>query len=183
MLKQICEVQGPWTPAAMNIFLLDFNPARAAQAHCDTHVVKMILETAQLLYSAHWCTDPSALPAGAYRKTHVNHPCAVWTRESLSNYQWLCALGLALCAEFTFRYGGVHKTQTHLEWLAAHPPALPDPGITEIRLAMPPEYKRPNPVDAYRTYYLEAKVPRGIVRYTRRPRPAFLATDLHDRRA
>jgi hypothetical protein len=167
----------------MNIFFLDFDARRAAEAHCDKHVVKMILETAQLLYSAHWLTDESQVPLNAYRKTHGNHPCAIWTRESLSNYIWLCELGLALCAEFTFRYGGVHKTQAHLEWLAAHPPALPEHGITEIRLAMPPEYKRPNPVEAYRTFYRDNKLGvRGIVGYTRRPWPSFLTTDLHDRR-
>ena len=167
----------------MKIFLLDFDARRAAEAHCDKHVVKMILETAQLLYSAHWSHPRLILPQNAYKKTHANHPCAVWTRESLSNYRWLCELGLALCAEFTFRYGKIHKTQAHLEWLAAHPPALPDPGITEIRQAMPPEYKRPNPVEAYRAYYRENKLKvRGIVGYTRRPWPSFLTTDLHDRR-
>jgi hypothetical protein len=163
----------------MNIFFLDFDARRAAEAHCDKHVVKMILETAQLLYCAHWLTDPDVLPPTAYRKTHGNHPCAIWTRESLSNYMWLCELGLALCAEFTFRYGGVHKTQAHLEWLAAHPPALLDHGITEIRLAMPPEYKRPNPVEAYRTFYRDNKLTlRGIVTYSVRDPPAFLKTAL-----
>jgi hypothetical protein len=159
----------------MNIFFLDFNARLAAIHHCDKHVVKMILETAQLLYCAHWCTDPNVLPPGAYRKTHPNHPCALWTRESLANYQWLCELGQALCEEFTFRYGGVHKTQTHITWLTEHPPALPQCGITEIRLAMPDEYKRPNPVEAYRTYYRENKLKvRGIVTYSKRSSPSFL---------
>ena len=160
----------------MNIFLLDFCARKAAVYHCDKHVVKMILETAQLLYSAHWVIDPSKLNDGAYRKTHVNHPCSIWTRESGANYRWLCELGLALCEEFTFRYGGIHKTQRHLEWLVAHPPALPEVGITEIRQAMPAEYKCGNPVEAYRRFYRETKMKlRGIVQYSKRPRPAFLS--------
>jgi hypothetical protein len=146
----------------MNIFFLDFCARLAAIHHCDKHVVKMILETAQLLYCAHWVIDPSRLPSGAYKKTHPNHPCAIWVRESGANYRWLCELGLALCDEFTFRYGGVHKTRKHLEWLAANPPVL--------------EYKRPNPVEAYRTYYRENKLKiRKIVRYSKRPPPSFLS--------
>ena len=160
----------------MNIFLLDFNARRAAQAHCDTHVVKMILETAQLLFTAHWVLAPTGLPPTAYKKTHAHHPCAVWVRESLSNYLWLCELGRELCTEFTYRYDKTHKTQAHLEWLSQHPPAgLVDAGITTLRQAMPDEYKHRNAVTAYRTYYREHKLKvRGIVRYTRRPPPAFL---------
>lgn len=161
----------------MNIFLLDFNALRAAQAHCDKHVVKMILETAQLLFTAHWVLAPEGVPATAYKKTHPNHPCALWVRESRANYDWLCQLGLELCREFTYRYDNVHKTQAHLEWLVRHPPAgLADVGITTLRLAMPDEYKHRNAITAYRTYYRENKMKvRGIVRYTRRSPPEFLA--------
>ena len=159
----------------MNIFFLDFNAKLAATHHCDKHVVKMILEAAQLLYSSHWVIDPSRLQPGAYRKTHSNHPCAIWVRESGANYRWLCELGLALCDEFTFRYGKVHKTRAHLQWLSENPPILPEVGVTEIRQAMPPEYKRPNPVDAYRTYYIENKLKlRRIVRYSKRPPPSWM---------
>jgi hypothetical protein len=157
----------------MNIFILAFSAQTAAQFHCDKHVVKMILESAQLLYCAHWMTDATTLPAGAYRKTHPNHPCAIWTRESLDNYVWLCELALALCDEFTFRYGKVHKTQAHIEWLVAHPPVIPAIGITEIRQAMPVEYKRPNPVEAYRAYYLGAKT--RLLTYTKRQTPQFVS--------
>jgi len=156
----------------MNIFILAFDAQTAAQFHCDKHVVKMILESAQLLYCAHWMTDASTLPPGAYRKTHPNHPCAIWVRESLDNYMWLCDLAMALCAEFTFRYGNTHKTQAHIEWLIAHPPLIPAIGITEIRQAMPVEYKRPNPVEAYRAYYLGAKT--RLLTYTKRPAPRFV---------
>ena len=157
----------------MNIFFLSFNPRIAAEHHCDKHVVKMILETAQLLYSAHWAQTRLSLPHNAYKKTHANHPCAIWTRESIDNYMWLCQLGMALCSEYTYRYGKIHKTQSHIEWLTAHPPALPKIGVTKIRQAMPPEFKQPNPVEAYRAYYLGAKS-RMLV-YSKRPTPAFLA--------
>ena len=165
----------------MNIFFLSFNPKQAAEYHCDKHVVKMILETAQLLYSAHWMLDPSGLPEVSYKLAHKNHPCSIWVRESLSNYMWLAELGHHLCEEYRFRYGDKeHKTEAHLKWLRANPPiGLKDIGVTEIRLAMPVEYKRPNPVEAYRAYYLENKHKvRGIVCYSKREPPAFLTTTL-----
>ena len=159
----------------MNIFILSFNPKEAAEYHCDKHVVKMILETAQLLYTCHWVLN-SELPENAYKKCHMNHPCGIWVRESLSNYKWLCELGKYLCEEYTFRYGKIHKTQAHLLWLMQNPPCcLEDRGITEIRLAMPNEYKHPNPVQAYRTFYIESKLKqRGIVKYTKREWPKWL---------
>jgi hypothetical protein len=162
----------------MNIFFLDFNPQKAAEYHCDKHVVKMILETAQLLYSAHWELAPTGLPEGAYRKTHVNHPCAIWVRESLSNYRWLADLGYWLCREYRFRYGNkTHKTEAHILWLRAnHPAGIVDIGATPPRQAMPDEYKHPDPVTAYRIYYVENKLMlRGIVKYTRRKYPSFLS--------
>ena len=163
----------------MNIFFLDFNPRRAAEYHCDKHVVKMILETAQLLYCVHWMLHPEDMPLDAYRKTHPNHPCAIWARESIDNYMWLCELGIELCHEYTFRYEKMHKTERHIFWLMKNPPDLPRIGVTEIRLAMPAEYKLPNPVESYRKYYIENKMKlRNIVRYSRRSVPDFLTTAL-----
>ena len=155
----------------MNIFFLSLNPTEAARLHCDKHVVKMILETAQLLYTAHWVYE-SPLPEAAYRKTHPNHPSARWVRESLVNYRWLCSLGIALCEEYTYRYGKVHKTEHHLRWLTANTPTnLVDVGWTLPRLAMPDEYKDKDPVVAYRRYYMGAKV--RLLSYTKRPTPTF----------
>jgi hypothetical protein len=159
----------------MNIFFLDFNPQKAAEYHCDKHVVKMIIETAQMLYSAHWALAPEHLPVGCYRNAHSKHPCSIWVRTSLANYKWLCELGMELCREYTYRYEKTHKTQAHIEWLIEHPPRpLQGDTITELPQAMPHQYKHANPVTAYQTYYIESKYrERGIVKYTRRSMPPF----------
>lgn len=156
----------------MNIFLLSTDPREAAEAHCDKHVVKMILETAQLLYCAHWVLSPETLPATAYRKTHPNHPCAIWVRESAANYRWLVSLGLCLCSEYTFRYGKTHKTESHIKWLAENYPPLPSSEPTPFRMAMPEEFKDADPIVAYKQYYLGAK--QRMLVYSKRPPPAFV---------
>lgn len=163
----------------MNIFFLDWNPAIAAKFHCDKHVIKMILESAQLLYCAHWVLSPPiSVPDFAYKKTHANHPCSVWVRESIENYEWLCTLAMALCEEYTHRYGKIHKTQSHIEWLLCCPPCtIPTIPRTPVRLAMPDEFKHTCPVDSYRIFYRESKLKqRKIVSYTKREWPEFLQT-------
>lgn len=155
----------------MNIFMLSLDPAEAARLHCDKHVVKMILETCQLLYTAHWMAG-TPMPENAYRKTHPNHPSAKWARESAANYRWLCRLGLELCEEYTYRYSKHHKCEEHLVWLCMRiPSGLPEEW-TPPKPAMPDEYKNQDPVVAYRTYYVRAK--QHILQYTRRPSPHFL---------
>jgi hypothetical protein len=156
----------------MNIFVLSLDPREAAEYHCDKHVVKMILETAQLLYCSHWMLNPDGLPPVAYKKTHPNHPCSIWIRESIENYQWLSELGLALCDEYTYRYGKRHKTQDHLEWLASHIPPLPEVARTQFRMAMPNEFKCEDPVLAYHKYYLIAK--ERMLKFSKRPPPPFV---------
>lgn len=152
------------------------DPRKAAEYHCDKHVVKMILETAQLLYCAHWILNPDSIPPNAYKKTHINHPCSIWVRESYENYAWTAALGWWLCLEYTHRYGKTHKTQAHIEWLLSHPPTgLKAYGITPIKLAMPIEYKREDPIESYRLFYKESKLKqRNIVTYKKRAIPDFL---------
>jgi hypothetical protein len=136
----------------MNIFVLSNEPIEAAKAQCNSHVVKMILETAQLLSAAH---PPEVAP---YKHTHLNHPCSKWTRTSLANYTWLVQHGLALCSEYTARYSKIHKTQAILEWLASNLPNIPDIGQTPFVVAVKdPEYWRENPVETYRAYYIGSK--------------------------
>ena len=79
---------------AMNIFYLHTDPKKAAEYHCDKHVVKMIIESAQMLYCAHWVLNPENLPENAYKLAHKNHPSSIWVRESYDNYMWLCHLCL-----------------------------------------------------------------------------------------
>lgn len=141
----------------LNIFYLDSNAKIAAQWHVDKHVVKMILESAQLLSAAHRILDNSH-DDRLYRTTHKNHPSAVWVRQSAQNYKWLYDLFVALCDEYTFRYGKVHLTDTKLRHLLMTPPKnIPDAPFTQPTQAMPNEYKHNDSVVAYRQYYVHAK--------------------------
>ena len=138
----------------MNIFKLDDNPKLAAQYHNDRHCVKMCLEYAQLLCTTRRERGDDTAP---YRATHKNHPSAVWARESIDNYIWLCDLGIELCEEYTKRYGRRHKCQDVIEDCLDNAPDLPDIGITPLKLAMPDEYKSDCPVKSYRNYYMSDK--------------------------
>jgi hypothetical protein len=149
----------------MNIFFLHILPQVCAQMHIDKHVIKMILETTQLLCSAHHmtnlnentpCNTPRYIPC--YKLTHKNHPSSIWTRESKENYKWLCELGKELCKEYTYRYGKVHKCQSYIEDLAHHIPNLPDLEFTQPRQAMPNMYKDDDSIEAYRQYYFFGKM-------------------------
>lgn len=140
----------------MNIFVLDWNQNTCARYHNDKHVVKMILETAQLLCGVHHITahDTAHVP---YKLSHKNHPCSIWARESLTNYLLLCELGLELCNEYTYRYGKRHKSRDVIEWCVTNKPTIDDKGLTEPAKAMPDEYKVDSVVESYRNYYRGAK--------------------------
>ena len=138
----------------MNIFVLDTDPKTCAVYHNDKHVVKMILETAQLLCGVHWVLGSEA----PYKLSHKNHPCAIWSRESLSNYLYLCDLGLELCKEYTYRYGKRHKSQDIIEWCLVNKPNINDIGFTTPPKAMPDEYKVTDVIESYRNYYRGAKI-------------------------
>ena len=140
----------------MNIFVLDANPKKCAEYHCDKHVVKMILETAQLLCGAHHMTM-STTDQIPYKLSHKNHPCAIWVRESLSNYLYLCELGLELCKEYTYRYGKRHKSQDVIEWCVTNKVQICYKGLTAQPKAMPDECKTESVVESYRNYYMTSK--------------------------
>lgn len=154
----------------MNIFILDWDVEKCAQYHNDKHVVKMILETGQLLCGAHHIVNPKKdnIP---YKLSHKNHPCAIWVRSSLSNYLFLCELGLELCKEYTYRYNKKHKTQSVIEWCIDNKINIPDVGITEAPKAMPPEYKVKDVVKSYRNYYIGAKA--SFSKWSKRPIPTW----------
>lgn len=151
----------------MNIFYLDKNTTKCAQYHNDKHVVKMILETAQLLCSAHWVTGGNA----PYKLSHKNHPSSIWTREDLNNYLWLCDLGIKLCWEYNHRYGKTHKTYDVLLWCSENHPDIPDNCFTPPPLAMPEEYKEKCHVQSYRNYYMGDK--RGFCNWKDRQIPEW----------
>lgn len=141
----------------MNIFYLDKCPINAATMQCDKHVVKMILETAQLLSTAHRVLDGDerADTMGLYKTTHKNHPSAVWVRSGALNYIWTARHLNALCSEYTKRYGKVHKTERLLTKLALLPNNIERTSkMYEPPMCMPDQYKQENcAVTAYRNYY------------------------------
>ena len=139
----------------MNIFALSGKPREAAKWHVDKHVVKMPLETAQILCTVRHMYGDSTAP---YRSTHVNHPCFQWAAESVENYVWLCILGIELCTEYTYRYGKIHKCEAIIEeCLMQVPHKLKNKGRTKFVQAMPSHCKMDNSVLAYRNYYIQEK--------------------------
>lgn len=140
----------------MNIFAVDHCPLTAASQLCDKHVVKMVLETAQLFATLFWRSGREA----PYKMTHKNHPCSLWLTESRQNAEWAMLHGLGLADEYMARYGKRHKSQGVLEVLAAQLDTLglPDRELTPFALAMPDQYKVECPVESYRNYYRHDKV-------------------------
>lgn len=138
----------------MNIFFLHHVPQIAASYHCDKHVVKMIVETAQLLATAHH--EHGNGHNVTYKPTHKNHPSAIWARESRSHYMYLSDLGRTLCKEFYRRYGHHHKCASLFSGeLMFPPPAMKNLPMT-WRMppqCMPDECKDDDAVKAYRKYY------------------------------
>lgn len=168
---------------SMNIFYLHSNPRKCARWHCDKHVVKMLLETCQLLYTCHWmmaggAPDFSSAPfvgeRRGYKKAHWNHPCSKWLRLSLFHYVWLASLGCELLREYKFRYGGKdHKCEQHIIWLSKNYPAgLVNRGWTDPFLAMPDVYKCGDAIASYRRYYIGAKS--GFLKYKGRAVPHWI---------
>ena len=137
----------------VQIFVLDKNPKKAAVMLCDHHVVKMLLESAQILCSPH---DANSAP---YKRTHYNHPCVKWARESSANYLWLLQHALAISEEYKLRYEKRHKSSAVIHWCGFHFNELefPENKITPFAQAIPDIYKSPDPVMSYRSYYIGEK--------------------------
>lgn len=178
----------------MNIFYIDEDPVQAAQWMVDKHVVKMILESAQLLSTAHrlldgeqvmgktktgrnakrWILRDAREPV-MYQATHINHPSAVWCRESVENYIWLSDHMQALLEEYTHRYGKKHKVQGDLSYMLLSPPKnLKDWDMTTMPSAMADEYKiSDNPLTNYRNYYKIGKA--RMHKWTNRQPPEWIS--------
>ena len=134
----------------VNIFALHDDPICAARLHSDKHVIKMVLETAQILSTVHHAHGHAV----TYKPTHPHHPCTLWAGATAANYRWLQLLGLALCAEYTARYGKTHACEDKLcGELAGAPAALSGDTRTPFAQAMPDACKHANSVQAYRRYY------------------------------
>lgn len=146
----------------MNIFILDEDPVIAAQMLCDKHVVKMALETAQIL-----CTIRSGRGIETqYRPTHRNHPCVKWAANDPINEKWLQCHGKAICAEYTYRYGKIHASE---KVIGDNDFPLVQP-LTFV-LAMPDKYKTEDAVESYRAYYIGDKS--EIATWTKRAKPEW----------
>lgn len=167
----------------MNIFYLHTDPYRAAEMLIDKHVVKMVLESAQLLCTCHrvldgehgyklsaagrrlqtWTHPDPKMEAELYKSQHFNHPCSLWLRESVENYNWLYQHFKALSEEYTKRYKKVHLSWVKLEHILKNPPKnIPQVPFTEPAQAILPAYKvNGDPIEAYHRYYIGEKLQLG----------------------
>lgn len=142
----------------MNIFYLDEDPFSCAKMHCDKHVVKMLLEYAQLMSTAHRVLNPEDCRETLYKATHINHPSAIWARQTSRNYLWLFELWDNLLCEYTARYNRYHKSQTLWPQLIFVPKSIPIGEMTPMPQCMPAQHKIDgDAVGAYRNYYIAEK--------------------------
>ena len=162
----------------MNIFYLSDCPQEAAESHNDKHCVKMILESAQMLSTAHRELDGD-VPDILYKSTHKNHPSTIWTRSSKQHYDWLFRLFRMLSAEYSIRYGLITDTndtfKVHKSWdklgkiLETAPKNIEDNGWEDPPQCMPDSCKDDDVVTAYRNYYIQEKKSFAKWNYTREP--------------
>jgi hypothetical protein len=138
----------------MNIFVLDTDVIRCAQAHYDKHVVKMCLEYAQILSTS---ARMRGFDHPGYKSTHVNHPCVKWAAEDARNWNWLLWLAYELGREYESRYGKVHASTEALRLLPEELLVSAELSHAEapkyFALAMPEEFYDDDAVQAYRNYY------------------------------
>ena len=170
----------------MNIFYLDPNPRTCAEMHCDKHVVKMIIEYAQLLSTAHRVLDgtnsvvlsssgrkktvwtlPDNRESILYSATHINHPSAIWVRENIENYNWLFDMWSELLDEYTHRYGKIHACARLHDTLYEAPENITSGDFFAPTPAMPQELKivaeiqipgrKYDVLASYKNYYIKDK--------------------------
>jgi len=178
----------------MNLFYLHKDPVQSAEMHCDKHVVKMIIEYAQMLSTAHrmldgtqytdassgrriqrWRLDNSNMDGVLYKASHINHPSTRWVRENAIQYQYAYDMFTALCDEYTYRYGKVHLTDTKLrDLLNEIPNNITLGSYSEPPQCMPEDVKVQNDsISAYHKYYAIYK--KEFARWTDRPVPQFMS--------
>ena len=138
----------------MNIFYLDKCPEKAARLQYNKHVVKMILESAQMLCTAHHHYGNDTVP---YKKAHYNHPSTIWARQSGENYTWLYRHMMELGREYEKRYSKKHLSIIKCKHLHIHPENIPHEPFEQPPQCMPDEYKDKCSVQAYWNYYIGEK--------------------------
>lgn len=163
----------------MNIFFLDDDPQKAARMLFDKHVNKMLLESAQMLFTA---VRRHGYDGGGYKSAYENHPMTKWVGDSYWHGSWLLTHAVELAKEFELRYGHPHKTQDMLPALSmAVYQHLPDAEWRNPPRCIPDEYKIdydswsgdvPCHVQSYRDYYLGEKG--YLYKYTNRSEPEWM---------
>ena len=160
----------------MNIFYLDKDPITAAVVQYNKHVVKMILESAQMLCAAHHVLGNSDdVP---YKLAHKNHPSTIWVRENSLHYDWLYEHMIALGNEYEYRYGKEHLSITRCKVpLANQPDNIPHEPFEQPPQCMPDEYKDKCSIQAYWNYYIGEKHVVANLKteklYERRPKETY----------
>lgn len=159
----------------MNIFYLDRDPILAAHYLNDSHCVKMIVESCQLLANLftleQLATAPPTQLGNTRKHSYFNHPCAKWVRESPNNANWLIIHANAMLGEFADRFKKRHFSSDFLWWVAENYKLGDWTLHTDPFLAMPDEYKTSSPVQSYRNYYVGAK--QHLAKWTNRPIPSW----------
>mgnify|MGYP000256225461 FL=1 len=179
----------------MNIFALSPVPEIAAKWHCDTHVIKMIVESGQMLSTAHrildgamdrrlsktgktrvryWELDDECYESVLYKAVHTGHPCTIWTMASHLNYKWHYELFKALCKEYTLSYNKIHLSELKLLDLLKDPPKnIKKSYMTPFALAMgaaPECINHNDPVGSYQQFY-QTKQDRFVMKWSERETP------------
>ena len=166
----------------MNIFYLHEDQHECVKMYCDQHVIKMILETAQMLSTAHHVLDngSSVISDRIYKKTHVNHPCSFWVRQNKSNYMWTYILLVELLNEYEYRFEKLHKTGQLQGVLCRIPKRISGGELTDPPNCTP--YKDRDIIEAYKKFYEDKAIEwitrdtgrRFNMKWTRRDIPEFM---------
>lgn len=163
----------------MNLFILDEDISNSVEFHCDKHVVKMPLETAQMIsFAYHHQEKKPNVELMAFSKTHDKHPCSIWLQKSLANFVYGCEFGIKLVEEYRYRYNS-QKHERAMQIFRKSLKCLPeiaDIGQTPFALAMPEQYKSENAVKSYRDYYCSEKI--SMLNYTKRKIPLWVGSQV-----
>jgi hypothetical protein len=162
----------------MNIFGIDTDTTSCATYHTDRHIVKMPLETAQMVSFVYYHKDlwdgevPNLLMN--FSAGHDKHPCSLWLRENLVNFLWTCEFGIKLIEEYRFRYDSQKHERCKMifEWSLDNLPNLPVAEFTPFAKAMPEEYKVDCSIESYRNYYKLGKS--ELHQWTKRNKPEWI---------